>query len=211
MSQVKKRASALVFTPSRLETLTDGIFAIVMTLLVLDLSITGIPQSSVQTELPRRLLESWPAFLAYVMSFIILGMIWISHHRIFHYIKHSNPILMWINVIFLMFVALLPFSTRLMADYLWTQVPFVVYGINIFLIFITRLVLWNYASGKSRLVDSNINPRVIKRLKLVIGIIPPVMFLLLIGISFVNIIAGWVVLCMLLPYGVVAQRLTGNE
>jgi uncharacterized membrane protein len=211
MSKVKKSASSLVFTPNRLEALTDGIFAIVMTLLVLDLSITGISQSAVQTELPRRLLESWPAFLAYVMSFIILGMIWISHHRLFHYIKRSNPILMWINIIFLMFVALLPFSTRLVADYLWTQVPFVVYGINVLLIFIMRLILWNCASGKSRLVDGSISPQVIRRLKLVIGIIPTIMFLVVIGVAFLNIIAGYVVLWLLIPYGFLAQRLSGNE
>ena len=211
MSQVKKRVPALVFTSNRLEALTDGIFAIVMTLLVLDLSITGISQSTVQTELPRRLVEAWPAFLAYVMSFIILGMIWISYHRMFYYIKRSNPMLMWINILFLMFVALVPFSTRLMGDYLWTQVPFVIYGINLLLIFIARLALWNYASGEFRLVDSSINPIVVKRLKLVIGIIPLIMFLLLIGVSFLNVIAGWVVLWLLIPYGFLAQRLTGSE
>ena len=211
MSQVKKGVSTLIFTPNRLEALTDGIFAIVMTLLVLDLSITGISQSSVQAELPRRLFESWPAFLAYVMSFIILGMIWISHHRMFHYIKRSNPMLMWINIIFLMFVALVPFSTRLMGDYLWTQVPFVIYGINLILIFITRLALWNYASGKSHLVDSSIKPLVIKRVKLFIGIVPTIMFLVIVGVSFINIIAGYVVLWLLLPYGFLAQRLTGGE
>jgi uncharacterized membrane protein len=201
----------LVFAPNRLEALTDGIFAIVMTLLVLDLSITGIPQSSVQTDLPRRLLESWPAFLAYVMSFIILGMIWISHHRIFHYVKHSNPMLMWINIIFLMFVALVPFSTRLMADYLWTQGPFVVYGINVLLIFVMRLAMWNYASGRSHLVDSSASPQIVKRLKLVIGIIPTVMFLVVVGVAFLNIIVAYVVLWLLIPYGFIAQRLSGKE
>jgi uncharacterized membrane protein len=211
MSQVKKGVQALVFTTNRLEALTDGVFAIVMTLLVLDLSITGISQSSVQAELPRRLLESWPAFLAYVMSFIILGMIWISHHRMFHYIKRSNPMLMWMNIIFLMFVALVPFSTRLMGDYLWTQIPFVIYGINLILIFVMRLALWNYASGKSHLVDSSINPLVIKRVKLFIGVIPAVMFLVVIGVAFLNVIAGYVVLWLLIPYGFLAQRLTGSE
>ena len=98
-----------------------------------------------------------------------------------------------------------------MGDYLWTQVPFVIYEINMLLIFIVRLALWNYASGKSRLMDSSINPRVITRLKLVIGVIPLIMFLLLIGVSFINIIAGYVVLWLLIPYGVLAQRLTGNE
>jgi uncharacterized membrane protein len=199
------------FTINRLEALTDGVFAIVMTLLVLDLSITGIPQSSVQAELPRRLFELWPRFLSYVMSFIILGMIWLSHHSIFHYIKQSNPMLIWINILFLMFVALVPFSTRLMGDYLLQQVPFVVYGINLFLIFILRLALWDYASGKSHLVDSSINPVVTKRLKLVIGIVPPIMFLVMIGVSFFNIIASYVLLLLLIPYGVLSQRLAGSE
>jgi uncharacterized membrane protein len=211
MSQVKKGVQALVFTTNRLEALTDGVFAIVMTLLVLDISITGISQSSVQAELLRRILELWPAFLAYAMSFIILGMIWLSHHRIFHYIRYSNPMLMWINVVFLMFVALVPFSTRLMADYLWTQVPFVIYGINMLLIFIMRFALWNYASGKSHLMDSNINLTVIKRLKLVIGIIPPICFILAIGVSLINIIAGYVLLWLFLVYGALSQRLMGSE
>jgi uncharacterized membrane protein len=199
------------FTINRLEALTDAVFAIVMTLLVLDLSIKGIPQSSVQAELPRRLFELWPGFLSYAMSFIILGMVWLSHHRIFHYIKQANPMLIWINILFLMFIALVPFSTRLMADYLWQQVPFVVYGINLFLALILRLALWNYASGKSRLVDSSINPIVIKRLKLFIGIVPPTMFLVMIGVSFLNTIAGWVILWLLIPYGVLSQRLVGSE
>jgi uncharacterized membrane protein len=113
MSNLKAGRKGTLFTINRLEALTDGVFAIVMTLLVLDLSITGISQSSVQAELPRRLLELWPAFLSYAMSFIILGMIWLSHHRIFHYIRYSNPMLMWINILFLMFVALtFPPKTR---------------------------------------------------------------------------------------------------
>ena len=141
----------------------------------------------------------------------VLGMVWLSHHRIFHYIKQANPMLIWINILFLMFIALVPFSTRLMADYLWQQVPFVVYGINLFLALILRLALWNYASGKSRLVDSSINPIVIKRLKLFIGIVPPTMFLVMIGVSFLNTIAGWVILWLLIPYGVLSQRLVGSE
>jgi uncharacterized membrane protein len=211
MSYFKAGVKGILFPINRLEALTDGVFAIVMTLLVLDIGITDIPQSSVQAEMPRKLLELWPQFFSYIMSFIILGMIWISHHRIFHYIKSSNPILMWLNVLFLMFVALVPFSTRLLGDYLWQQVPFVVYGINLFLIFITRLVLWNYASGESGLIDSGINPLVIKRLRLVIGVIPTIMFLAMIGVSFISIIAGYVILWLFFPYGFIAQRLTGSE
>jgi uncharacterized membrane protein len=211
MSSLEAGRKDTFFTTNRLEALTDGVFAIAMTLLVLNLSITGIPQSSVQAELPRKLLELWPEFFSYIMSFVILGMIWLSHHRIFQYIKRSNPMLMWMNILFLMFVALVPFSTKLMGDYLWKQVPFVVYGINLSLIFIVRLTLLSYATGKYRLVDRDIDPFVVKRLKLIIGIVPPLCFLLVVSVSFLNIIAGYVLLWLFLVYGALSQRLIGTE
>ena len=84
MSQIQKRMSATRFSPNRLEALTDGVFAIVMTLLVLELSIPEIAHSSVQAELPQRLLELGPKLISYAVSFIILGMFWYLHHHTFH-------------------------------------------------------------------------------------------------------------------------------
>ena len=205
MSIIKRDAEGAFFTTNRIEALTDGVFAIVMTLLVLDISIPEIVGSSVQAELPGRLLELWPKFYSYVLSFVVLGMMWISHRRIFHYIKRSNTGLLWINIIFLMFVALIPFSTSLIGDYRMEQLTFMVYGINLFLIFATMFILWTYATGKYRLVDSAIDPRVVKRRKLSI-ITPSLIVVLTIGISFVNVIAAFSVLVLMLVYSFVAYR-----
>jgi len=205
MSIIKRDRKGAFFTTNRIEALTDGVFAIVMTLLVLDISIPEIARSSVQAELPRRLLELWPKFYSYVLSFVVLGLMWISHRRIFHYIKRSNTGLLWINIIFLMFVALIPFSTSLIGDYRMEQVPFVVYGINLFLIFATMFILWTYATGKYRLVDSEIDPRLVKKRKLSI-ITPSLIVVLTIGISFVNVIAAFSVLVLMLVYGFVSHR-----
>jgi uncharacterized membrane protein len=109
---------------NRIESLTDGIFAVVMTLLVLDISVPQIASShynvgsvAAETELVKRLFDLWPKILGFGISFIILAIYWMAHHRQFHYIKHLDHTLVWINIIFLMAACLLPFSTSLFADY----------------------------------------------------------------------------------------------
>ena len=204
MSIIKQDVEGAFFTTNRIEALTDGVFAIVMTLLVLDISIPEIVRSSVQAELSGRLLELWPKFYSYVLSFVVLGLLWIGHRRVFHYIKRSNTVLLWINIIILMFVALIPFSTSLIGDYRMEQLAFVVYGINLFLIFAIMFILWTYATGRYRLVDREIDPRLVKRRKLSM-IMPSLIVVLVIGISFVNVIAAFSVLVLMLVYSFVAQ------
>jgi len=202
MSQIKKRVSATVFTPNRLEALTDAVFAIVMTLMVLEISIPEIAHPSLQAELPRRLLELWPKLYSYVLSFLVLGILWTLHHRSFHSIKRSDNALVWLNIVFLMFVALIPFSTSLIGNYGTEQLPIVIYAINVLLALVMRLLIWTYATGKYRLVDRDINPRWVKLDKLIsIGIL--LIFMLIIGVSFINVTAAFSVLVLLLLASIV--------
>ena len=204
MSQIRKRVSVTVFPPNRLEALTDGVFAIVMTLLVLEVSIPEIAHQSLQAELPRRLLELWPKLYSYVLSFIVLGILWSIHHLSFHSNKRGNNVLVWLNIIFLMFVALIPFSTSLIGNYGTEQLSLVIYPSNVLLALVMRLIIWTYATGKYRLVDSDINPRVVKEQKLrTMGICLAVM--LVIGISFINVRAAFSVLVLLLMASLALQ------
>jgi len=191
----------------RLAALTDGVFAIVMTLLVLEIGIPEIAQSSLHTELPRRLLELWPKFLSYAISFIILGMFWYLHHISFRYIKRSDNGLIWLNIFFLMFVALIPFSTSLFGSYRNEQLPLVIYAINIILVNVMRFLLWTYATGKYRLVDRDISPRLLKWDRLIsIGFC--LIFMLMIGVSFINVGAARAVFTLLGVFGFSMQFLT---
>ena len=104
----------ITLSPRRIEALTDGVFAIVMTLLVLELSVSAIAEGSVHAELWPRLIDMWPKFLSYAVTFLMLGFMWIFHHRQFSHIKRSDNVFAWINIIALMFVALLPFSTSML-------------------------------------------------------------------------------------------------
>jgi uncharacterized membrane protein len=191
----------------RLAALTDGVFAIVMTLLVLEISIPEIAQSSLHAELPRRLLELWPKLLSYGISFIILGMFWYLHHISFHHIKRSDNGLIWLNILFLMFVALIPFSTSLFGSYVTEQLPLVIYASNLLLVNVLRFLLWTYATGKYRLVDRDISPRLLKWERLIsIGL--SLIFMLIIGVSFISAAAARPIFALLGVLGFSMQFLT---
>jgi uncharacterized membrane protein len=92
----------------RLEAFSDGVFAVAITLLVLDLHVTGEP-------LARALGNAWPYFVTYVVSFLTIGIIWMNHHAQFDRIERADRTLMVLNLLLLMFVTLIPFPTRLLA------------------------------------------------------------------------------------------------
>jgi len=190
MSQIKERVSAGVFAPNRLEFLTDGVFAIVMTLLVLEITLPEITQPTLQAELPRKLLELWPKLYHYAIGFITLGVFWGYHHLLFHSIKRSDMTLVWLNIVFLMFVALIPFSVSVQ---IWgpqqVQVIQVINMLNDALPVAMALIMLTYATGKHRLVASDISPRFVKAYILtLIGLL--LLFMLVIGISFVRVDIG---------------------
>ena len=176
-------------TKGRIEALTDGVFAIVMTLLVLEISVPQISSHSAETvgaELFKRLFDLWPKIFSYGISFIILAIYWRAHHRQFHYIKHADGILIWTNIMFLMAVSFLPFSTSLLGEYIDQQVSVFIYGGNSIIIAFFLYVQWRYATDHHRLVDKILDPNILRRLptRVLIGIIS---YLIAIGVSFVNI------------------------
>ena len=170
---------------ARIEALTDGVFAIVMTILGLDVVVPHLSHSEASTELLKRLLELWPVVLSYASSFIILGFFWIGHDSQFHYIKRVNRPLLWITIFYLMFVALIPFSTSLLGEYADQQISVLIYGANLTIAFCWNYLHWRYATKNHRLVDSNLDPILITLVsrRYLVGII---MFLIAIAVSFIN-------------------------
>lgn len=146
-----------LFIPRRLEALTDGVFAIVMTLLVLELSIPVISGTAVDTTLSQRLLEMWPKYLSYVVSFLVLSLWWLFHHGVFANIKRTDGRLMWLNLFFLMFVSLVPFSSSLVAVYWRETMPALIYGCNMMLCYVLMNAIALYATEK-RLIEKEFDP-----------------------------------------------------
>lgn len=145
---------------NRLETFTDGVFAIAITLLVLGI---GVPEPD--QPLVAALVDQWPAFMAYVVSFLTIGIMWINHHQLFTLIGRSNTTFALIHVVFLMFIAFLPYSTDVMAERLGSGVDevaaMVLFGGTTVAIAVMYNVIWIYASGSGgRLLRSGIDEEI---------------------------------------------------
>jgi uncharacterized membrane protein len=136
---------------SRLEAFSDGVFAIAATLIVLEFAVGKDVK-----HLDTALLHLWPAYLAYVTSFVTIGIIWMNHHFCVEAIARADRTLMFLNVLLLLTIAFLPFPTRLVADFLQKpgeQAAVYAYDATFVLMSILFNVWWRYASGRRRLVD----------------------------------------------------------
>ena len=111
---------------SRIAALVDGIFAVAMTLLVLDLKLPEGVKMSSDAEVWGHLLELTGRFSTYTLSFIVLGAFWIGHHFLFHFVRKVSRGLLWLNLLFLLLITLLPFSTNLLSGHIHLQIPIVV-------------------------------------------------------------------------------------
>jgi uncharacterized membrane protein len=111
----------------RLEAISDGIFAIVATLLALDVRVPDLTPSDTASRLPVELMNMWPQLLSYILAFVFVAVWWMSHHVFFHALEKSSRRLIWLNWLFLGFFCLLPAATTLLGKYphlAWGVVPF---------------------------------------------------------------------------------------
>ena len=106
-----------LLTTTRVEALSDGVFAIAMTLLVLSFDVPVLPSNAGSAELVPALSALLPHVWAFLLSFVLLGSFWAVHHRQYHRIRHADDVSIWINLGSLLFVVLLPFSTDLEGEY----------------------------------------------------------------------------------------------
>ena len=138
------RRQRLSLRTSRMEALSDGIFAIASTLLVLDLA---IPRLS--PHVAEQLRGQWPIYLAYLVSFATIGQAWLGHSVITEYLDRADSILLRLNLVLLFFVSVLPFPTHMLAEYFSSttaeRIAVTVYGLNLLAISGFTSVLWHYA------------------------------------------------------------------
>ena len=149
-------------SPSRLETFADGVFAIAATLLILNVDAQVNNGSG---PIGERLLEIWPSYIAYAVSFFTIGIIWSNHHTVMNQLGRVDRTFLMLNVFLLMCVAFLPFPTRLIAEHLRNRHELepaaLAYGATMTVMAITYITLWLYASLKGRLLRADSDPRTV--------------------------------------------------
>ena len=117
------------FTKNRVEAFTDGIFAIIVTLLILEIKVPHLGQQESVAELLASIVALSPKFISWVISFLTICIIWMNHHRVFDMFKGINVGLFWLNTHLLLWVCFLPFPTALLGDYPRNPLAVAFYGI----------------------------------------------------------------------------------
>lgn len=135
---------------ARIEAFSDGVFAIAVTLLILEVKIpaVGAPHLRVQ------LLQQWPQYVAFVLSFAFIGIMWINHHRLFNYIRHADNNLLVLNLVLLLGVTIVPFPTAVLATRLGTpdqRTAAMLYNGTYVFIAICFNFLWRYSVSRKLL------------------------------------------------------------
>jgi uncharacterized membrane protein len=153
-------------SPTRVEALADGIFAVAMTLLILELHVPDLAHDIVSAStLDAALFVLWPKLAAYAVGFVILGTLWIGHRYQFHYIKRTDRWLLWINLVFLLTISFLPFAVALVGSYGAFVLPVAIYGVALIVAGMCLLCQWIYATSRHRLVASQLDASIIRALR----------------------------------------------
>jgi uncharacterized membrane protein len=159
----RARADAGATETARLETFADGVMAIAITLLILEIS---VPHVEPGESLGAALADQWPSYAAYVVSFLTIGIMWVNHHHMFTLIQRTTHTFLMMNVVFLMTIAALPWPTALIADYIRDSVhrpvATLVYGGTMVSIAIMYNVVWRYAVRRN-LLRPDVDPEGIRR------------------------------------------------
>ena len=173
----------------RIEAFSDGVFAIAITLLVLNLKVPVAENVPAGMGLWGYLLGQWPIFLAYLASFCTILIMWVNHHHVFNLIKRSDDIFMYFNGLLLLFISFLPFPTSLLAEHIqhgYASTAMAIYSGTLVVIAIFFNLLWRYASHANRLLDKNADPVFVKGVTRQYSFGPP-MYLLAFIIAFIDV------------------------
>jgi uncharacterized membrane protein len=198
--------SLFVFSKHRVEALTDGIFAVAMTLLVIELKLPAHSTILGQWDLVRGVVSLIPKLISWIISFFVLAIFWFAHHRQFHYVRVVDGKLLWLNLLFLSFVSLMPFSSALAGEYGRMVFSQVVYSTNMTLLAVGGLLHARYIFRHPELWSVPV-PAGFYRASLVRSAGLMVVAIGAIGITMVIPGAGNIAFMLMVPISIIGARI----
>jgi len=139
------------FQLERLILFSDAVFAIAITLLIIEIKVPHLQHDSGEhVSLGQWFIQSIPKFVGFVLSFSMIGIYWNIHHRMFGYVKDYDQKLIWLNIFFLMWIVLMPFSSALYSENFGSNACFIVYCINLIMLGVSVMLLWKYIGSPKR-------------------------------------------------------------
>lgn len=158
---IRQLIYSVQLSKGRMEALTDGIFAIAMTLLVLELKVPDLAKSVGSRELLHKIGEETPAFFSFFLSFLYCGLLWVQHHLAMHFVRHMKAGVVWLNLLFLMSISILPFSCALLGHFITNMAAKEIYFGNLFVAALTMALQWSLARRK-KLVNEEQDPLAVR-------------------------------------------------
>jgi len=152
------------FGTTRIEALADGIFAVAMTLLVLDVKLPDGELYKSNHDLIERLFSLEHIYVIYLVSFIVLGMYWVAHHAAFHFIRYVDHTLLWINLIFLFLITSVPFGTDLLGSHNTLTFPYLYFGSKVLVLSSLLLAQTIYLRRHPELAQPSLTPAVVRQI-----------------------------------------------
>jgi uncharacterized membrane protein len=183
---------------------SDAVFAIAVTLLALEIRLPNGNVILTEEQLRDQILGMWQTYLGYFISFMVIGIFWMAHHRKFRLIRSYDSRLMLLNLLLLLVVAFLPFPSSLLSKYP-ERVATNFYSLVMILGELLLGLLWWYASRNNRLTDPTLDPRQ-RRRQFINPIATSLIFLLSMGIAYLNPTLAMLSWFLILPVTMVANR-----
>ncbi|GAC1387824.1 MAG: TMEM175 family protein [Ktedonobacteraceae bacterium] len=184
----------------RVKAFSDGVFAVAITLLVLNIQVPP-HVLLVDNEVLSILGNQWPIFLAFVTSFATIGIMWLNHHRIFTHIKRTDNTLLILNLLLLLVIVFIPFPTALLAQYLAQyaihpneHVAIAVYNGTFLLMAVFFNLIWRYAAYNNRLLDKRADPEAVRAISKQFRF-GPLLYMILFGLGWINVPASIAMSC----------------
>ena len=176
---------------ARVEAFSDGVFAVAITLLILEIKVPGVSTNT----LAAGLIKQWPSYVAFIISFAFIGIMWMNHHRMFNHIRRSDDMLLVLNLSLLLGITIVPFSNALLASYLRApqshdrRLAALLYNGTYIVIAILFNLLWRYAARNRRLLDKEPDHAAIQKLtkQYAFG---PLLYVICFGLAWVSVPAS---------------------
>lgn len=146
-----------LFSKSRVETFSDGIFAIIITLLVLEIKVPHISDPDSAKELSASIVALLPKIIGWIISFFTIAVIWVNHHRLFKQYKHLDNGIFWWNAVLLLWTSFIPFPTAVLGDYPGNRGSVVLYGLVMSLMAASFSLMRYYVLRKPELLDETVD------------------------------------------------------
>lgn len=168
-----------------MEAFSDGVFAIVVTLLVLELRVPSLPENFSTQDVLKELLHLSPKFFSFAMSFVIVAIFWVNHHQFFHSLEKTDRAMLWYNNLLLFWLSFVPFPTAFIGEHPVSMIPVMLYGAVLFLAGVSFNLMLRHAV-KANLFHKSVSDEVLKQ-SIKRGVIGPVIYFVSVISAFISV------------------------